>query len=109
MIAESKLAKVFGYRAAQAREILDMTRAELERLPVAAELRHPTTSDLRLAALDQLAGTNGIESALLPCGEWLDYLDPGDPYIPTITRWRNRYRVEPWGVRFDILERKGLA
>ena len=109
MISDQKLTKVFGCRASEAHDILRMTRADLERLPIAQELRHPTTSELRLTALDRLAGTFGVESALLSCGEWLDYLDPGDPYLPTITRWRDRYRVEPWGVRFDILERKGLA
>lgn len=97
----------------QAREILEMSRVELERLPVCqariAECYHPpSTSDLRMTALNQLAETCGIEGIRSSDGRWLMYLNAGDTYTPTVTLWDGRYRVESWGDRVEKLERRRI-
>lgn len=99
---------VFGDNAKEARRILEMTRAQLEALPACAariaECYHkPATSDLRLTALDALAGTHGVEAFETRAG-WCEYLNAGDTYTPTLLRFRGRYRVACWG---DIAERHG--
>lgn len=100
---------VFGDNAKQARAILEMTRAQLEELPACAariaECYHPPeTYDLRLTALDALAGTHGVEAFETREGGWCEYLNSGDTYAPTLLRFRGRYRVGCWG---DIAERHG--
>lgn len=97
-----------------AREILEMSRADLERLAVCqariAECYHPpSTSDLRLTALDQLAETSGVEGIQASDGRWLMYLNAGDTYTPTVTLWDGRYRVESWGDRVEKLERQRVT
>lgn len=103
------LADVFGSNAREARRVLEMSRAELETLP-ACEARvkecyhRPATSDLRLTALDALAGTNGVEGFQVRDGGWCEYLNTGDTYAATLLRFRGRYIVGCWG---DIAERHG--
>lgn len=107
------LAEVFGDRAREARAVLEADRATLAARPECAariaECFHPpTTRDLRLTALDALAGTHGIEGAQSTTGEWLTYLNAGDTYTVTVTVWRGRYRVESWGDRVETLERQSI-
>lgn len=105
---------VFGDKAPEARRILEASRSWLEYL-TACEIRirecyhPPSTLDLRLTALDALAGTYGIEGAQSSDGQWLTWLNAGDTYTPTITHWAGRYRVESWGDRVEKLERRRIT
>lgn len=101
------LRAVFGERAPDARRILEMTRAELERTDAgAARVREcynpPATYDLRLTVLDALGATHGVEGFQVRNGDWVTYLNTGDTYTPTLVFFRRRYRVACWG---DIVER----
>lgn len=94
------LREVFGDNAKQARAILEMTRSQLEALPACAariaECYHPPkTYDLRLTALDALAGTHGVEAFRTRVG-YCEYLNSGDAYAPTLLRFQGRYRVACW-------------
>lgn len=100
------LTLVFGDKARQARAILEMSRAELEKLPAGAarvaECYHPPkTYDLRLTCLDALGESYGVESFELRNGSYCDYLNTGDTYSPTLMRVNGVYRVGCWG---DIAE-----
>lgn len=101
------LRQVFGENAKQARQILKMSRRELEELPAGAArvvgcYHPPATSDLRLTCLDALAGTCGVEAFETRRDGWCEYLNAGDTYAPTLVRFRGRYQVTSWG---DIAER----
>lgn len=107
------LSDVFGDRAQEARAVLAANRATLAARPeCAARIREcycpPSTRDLRLIALDALAGTHGIEGVQASTGEWLTYLNAGDTYATTVTVWRGRYRIESWGDRVETLERQSV-
>jgi hypothetical protein len=100
------LRAVFNDNARQARTILEMTRADLEKLPAGMarvdECFHsPKTHDIRLHCLDALAGTHGVEAFETPHG-WYNYLNTGDTYAPALVFFRGRYQVVAWG---DIAER----
>lgn len=108
------LRAVFGDNAPEARRILEASRSWLEYLPACeARIREcyhpPSTMDLRLTALDDLAGTHGIEGAQASDGRWLTWLNAGDTYAATITHWAGRYRVESWGDRVEKLERRRIT
>lgn len=101
------LQSVFGHHARTARVILEMNRDALESIPVCEErirecYHAPRTEDLRLTALNAIAGTYGIEGFECRDGSWCDYLNVGDPYVPTLVLFRGRYRVACWG---DIAEK----
>ena len=103
------LAAVFRDKAKQARSILELSRAELEQLPVCdARIREcylaPSTLDLRMTALNELAETSGVEAFQLYDGTHCDYLNAGDTYAATIVHYHGKYRVSTWG---DIAERLG--
>ena len=107
------LAVVFGEQAREARAVLEARRVTLETRPECvariAECYHaPSTLDLRMTALDALAGTHGIEGAQSSTGDWLTYLNAGDIYAATVTYWRGRYRVESCGDRVELLLRRGI-
>lgn len=92
-----------------AKAIFRMRRAELETLPAGeARIREcynpPTTSDIRLHCLDALLGTFGIEAFQTRNGTWVEYLNIGETYSPTIVRMNGHYRIASWG---DIAERYG--
>jgi hypothetical protein len=95
--------------AKQAKAIFLMSRSQLAETPAGAariaECYHPPgTADLRMAALDALLGTHGVEGFETTRGESVLYLNAGDTYTPTIVRFRGHYRVACWG---DIAERHG--
>jgi hypothetical protein len=100
------LRQVFGDDAKRARTILEMDRNGLEALPECAarlaECYHmPSRLDLRMTALDALAGTHGVEVFDTRAGAcW--YLNAGDTYTVTLLHFQGRYRVACWG---DIAER----
>lgn len=92
-----------------AKAIFRMRRAELETLPAGeARIREcynpPTTSDIRMHCLDALLGTFGIEAFQTRNGTWVEYLNTGETYSPTIVRMNGHYRIASWG---DIAERYG--
>lgn len=111
-ITTAGLIEVFGPRADEAREILSMSRAELEALPAGAarvrECYHPpTTRDLRLTCLDAICdGTFGVEAFALTRGRyrggWCEYLNTGDAYAATLIVVGGNYRIGCWG---DVAER----
>ena len=102
------LREVFGDNASEARRVLEMTRAELVANYPAAQARvdecyhPPTTADVRLHILNEIAGTFGVEAFETRREGWCDYLNAGDSYAPTLVRFRGRYRVTTCG---DIAER----
>jgi len=102
------LSTVFGGNAKEARRVLEMSRTQLEQLPACQQrladcYRAPRTWDLRMTALNLLADTCGVEGVQLRDGSWLEYLNAGDTYSPTLLRYRGRYRVATVG---DIIERE---
>ena len=89
-------------KARELKRILTMKRSELEALPAGAarvrECYHaPSTSDLRLTCLDAALGSYGVESFQTRNGAYVDYINAGDTYAPTIVRFRGNYRVTDWG------------
>lgn len=100
------LREVFADQAPQARKILEMSRAQLLELPAGAAraaecFNPPKTYDIRMHCLNAIASTHGIEAAENADGEYMDYLNAGDPYAVTLLYWRGSYRVACWG---DIAE-----
>lgn len=99
---------------AEARRIFKMSRAELLATDAGAarnrECYHPPkTWDLRMHALNECGRFHGIESLAserqsngYSADEYADYLNAGDPYLPTVIYWRGRYRVQCVG---DFIER----
>lgn len=92
-----------------AKAVFRMRRAELETLPAGlARIREccnpPTTSDIRMHCLDALLGTFGVEAFQTRDGTWVEYLNTGDTYSPTIVLMSGNYRIASWG---DIAERHG--
>ena len=49
-------------------------------------------------------GTFGIEAFQTRNGTWVEYLNTGDTYAPTIVRMNGHYRIASWG---DIAESQG--
>jgi hypothetical protein len=103
------LRHAFGDNAHRARAILEMSRGELEKLPVGeARVREchnaPTTWDVRMHCLNALGEFFGLETIALANGELVEYLNAGDTYATTLYRWRGRYWVGCCG---DLVERHG--
>lgn len=104
-----KLRLVFGKNARQAKRILGMNRVQLEQTEGgAARVREcytePPLWDIRMHALNHLAGTHGVETIALGDGSFVDYLNTGETYAATLYRWRGNYHVGSWG---DLVERHG--
>ena len=92
-----------------AKAIFRMRRSELETLPAGeARIREcynpPSTSDVRLHCLNEVLETFGIEAFQTRNGTWVEYLNTGDTYAPTIVRINGHYRIASWG---DIAESQG--
>jgi hypothetical protein len=94
--------------AREARRLLLASRAELLETEAGAkrceECYHPPrTSDIRMHCLDALLdGSCGVEAFETKKDGWVDFLNTGDTYSPTIVRWRGNYYVKSWG---EIAER----
>jgi hypothetical protein len=97
----------------QLRQALEMKRSQLAQHPAGAariaECYHPPkTYDVRLHVLNAIAETCGVEyighrDDTFTESYGLEYLNVGDPYIPTIVRFADgRYRIACYG---DIVER----
>ena len=99
--------KLITDKAKQAKALLLMSRLELEQTPVGAarvaECYHPPeTWDIRLTCLNALLEGHGVECFQLKNGSWVEYINMGDTYNPTIVRVNGHYRVTSWG---DIAEK----
>jgi hypothetical protein len=102
----NSLEAVFPGKGKRAKEILWMSRRELEQLPAGAarvrECYHPpSTRDLRMECLNELLETHGVEAFETEKG-WCYYLNVGDPYVTTVLKFNGHYRLCCWG---DIAER----
>lgn len=101
--------------ARRARQILEMTRAQLLELPAgsarfAACLHAPRTYDIRMHCLDALeSGLHGVEAVKSTGGEYADYLNAGDSYAATLIYWRGAYRVQSLGDFIETMARRGVA
>jgi hypothetical protein len=95
------------------RKVLEMKRSDLMAHPAGEDrlrgcYHPPTTYDIRLHVLNAVAETYGVEYIAHKKDTHreaygFDYLNVGDPYIPTIIRFSDgRYRVACYG---DIVER----
>jgi len=65
--------------------------------------RSPSYKEVAMEALDELLETSGVESidaSETRNGEYVDYLNFGDPYIPTVVRctaWVHEFRIARGG------------
>lgn len=84
-----ELAIVFGDNAEHAKDILEQTGGHWQ---------------LAMNALDRVANTHGVQTIALGKGDFVDYLNTGDPYDPTLYHIRGNYYVGAWG---DLVERHG--
>jgi hypothetical protein len=105
----TSIESVFPGKGKEVKAIFRMRRSELELLPAGnARVREcyhaPSTSDVRLHCLDALLETFGIEAFQTRNGTWVEYLNTGDTYAPTIVRMNGHYRIASWG---DIAESQG--
>lgn len=94
----------------QARAILEMSHAELSETKAgSARLREclnpPKWYDVRMHVLNAIEpGLYGLESFQTRKGEYVEYLNAGDTYTPTLIYRAGRYFIGTWG---DIVEREG--
>lgn len=99
------LRAIFGDNAPEAKRILLLSSWDGGLL----ELRekhgmHPSSTrwQVRMEALNALGDFCGVETLALGDGSFVDYLNAGDAYSPTLLRWRGNYYVGCWG---DLVER----
>ncbi len=77
----------------------------------------PSLGQARMMVIDKVIGGFGVEAVHADDGGLfgqgsvaLEYVNMGDPYVPTILRWRGgRYEVGCWGDAVERLERRGVA
>lgn len=104
------LQPIFGERAKEARELLQGTRKTKAYQSVQDWMRQcyhePIYQDRLMVALNEIAGTYGVESFETHKNNRYDYLNAGDPYSATLiySHTTNTVRVSAWG---DIVEREG--
>jgi len=97
-----------------ARNILEMVRAELLALPAGAArekqcYHSPKTYDIRMYCLDAIEpGLHGLESMKSTGGEYADFLNAGDSYVPTLIYWRGMYRVQSVGDFVETMARQSV-
>ena len=86
-----------------AKRILQMARAQLCELPagrarVTKCFNPPETENIRLHCLNAIEpNLYGVEWCKTTGGEYVDYLNVGDVYTPTLIYFRSTYRVESLG------------
>ena len=94
-------------KAKEVKKILLMSRHELEQTPTGAArvaecLHPPKTWDIRLTCINAILQGYGVECFQLKNGSWVEYINLGDAYTPTVLRVNGNYRVASWG---DIAEK----
>jgi hypothetical protein len=107
----NRLAILFGDKAKQAKRIFKMTHNGLLDTPAGyARFKecytHPSTEDLRMHVLNALAGGYGIEAFKTKKGDYVEYLNVGDPYTPTLIYFNGNYCIASWG---DFAEKYGVG
>ena len=104
------LSIVFGDRAKEARELLEKKRKTTEydsvKKWIDACYNKPSYTERLLCALNEIAGTHGVECIFGNGQYWPDfeYLNMGDAYVATLiySRKTGSFSVGCWG---DIVER----
>lgn len=101
------LALAFGDNAKEARRLFEANRKTLLQNEAARRLEDQTfrplpSYRLRLEALNKLGEFHGVEACETERGEFAEYLNAGEMYVPTVIRWRGVYRVQSLG---DFLEK----
>lgn len=95
----------------RARQILEMTRAQLLELDVCIARERecyntPETNELRLTALNALeSGLHGVEYGTVKDRPY-KYLNTGDMYAATLIYFEGSYRVQCLGDFIEIQERR---
>jgi hypothetical protein len=105
-----KLQTLPGISIDQAREmkrVFLMNRREMLEYPgirdFAQKFYNPAPNYiLRMEILNRIFNTHGLESFETRKGEYVQFLNVGDPYILTIIRFRGNYRVSDWGSIAEI-------
>ena len=92
-----RLSAVFGAGAKRARQILEMTREELDALPEGIArnrecYNRPETYDVRLHCLAVLGEHHGLESFQRADGRYVDYFNTGEVYSETLI-YDGKYRI----------------
>ena len=66
----------------------------------------PSRHELKMAALDAILGTFGVEAAFEDGKVWpyLEWLNVGDPYVPTVVYTNGRYKIACYG---DFIQEAG--
>lgn len=101
-----RLSTVFGAGAKRARQILEMTREELDALPEGIArnrecYNRPETGDVRLHCLAVLGEHHGLESFQRADGRCVDYFNTGEVYSETLI-YDGEYRIVVLG---DYIEK----
>lgn len=97
-----------------ARQIMEMTRAELEKTEAGQALlcqcqNPPSRWHLRMHVLNALdPGLHGLEATQSTNGSYANYLNTGDTYAPTLIYWQGQYRVQSLGDFVETQERNGV-
>lgn len=87
----------------RARAILEMSHAELSETEAgAARIKecwhHPKWHDVRMHVMNSIEPSlHGIESFQVRNGEYVEYLNAGDPYAATLLYRSGRYFIGTWG------------
>lgn len=71
--------------------------------------RRPKTFSLRLAALNVVARTHGVECSWFKGDRVCYYLNTGSMDCPTVIYWDSKYRVQAWSDFVGTMERRGLT
>jgi hypothetical protein len=74
-----------------------------EDYPSALEVRrydlHPKSYRIKTAAINDIIGGHGIEAVETEnTGEWLECINVGDPYVPTVIWWRGALSLRDGGL-----------
>lgn len=111
------LAEIFGDKAKQARAILETKDTREIKSPTVDDVRQNSMRNhkkyyIKMLALSDLGGFHGVEGMASDndylSGEFVEYLNAGDCYIPTLIYWRGRYRVQSVGDFVETMERQGI-
>lgn len=99
-------------KAKELRKYLTMDYQELRHHPVAQQriqecYNPPKKYDVRMHVLDAIAETCGVEGTETNEG-WIDYLNTGEMYAPTIIHFQNRYYVSSLGDFIESLQKRGI-
>lgn len=99
-------------KAKELRKYLIMDYQEMRQHPAAKKrinecYNPPKKYDVRMHVLDTIAETYDVEGAETSEG-WIDYLNTGEMYAPTIIHFQNRYYVSSLGAFVESLEKRGI-